>query len=132
MTRIPTARICLIALITITSSACATSGAGYTPSPDQAGEPASPALYGGSYEGVTFTDHEAEASLDYVNTASLLELDERAGIDLRAARSIVKARPIADLETLSGLYFVGSVTLTRLKAAAMAAWQLKGALEPHV
>ncbi len=72
----------------------------------------------GYWDGVAFTDDEAASLLRYVNQASLSELDTEAGIDLRAAKSIVAAQPVADMHTLSALYFVGEVTLSLLKKAA--------------
>lgn len=71
-------------------------------------------------EGVNFDPTEAVRVLDYVNHATLEELDVGAGIDVRAAKSIVAAQPIANLKELGGLYFVGTVTLEQLKAAALA------------
>jgi hypothetical protein len=72
----------------------------------------------GVYEGVAFTGLEAQQVLAYVNTVSLETLDIDAGIDIRAARSIVEARPIAHVATLAELYFVGEATLALLKSAA--------------
>lgn len=70
------------------------------------------------FDGVPFTTEESAAVLTYVNAATLTELDEHVGLDIRAARSIVKAQPINSMQHLSNLFFVGGVTLTKLKDAA--------------
>lgn len=80
--------------------------------------PASGADVVGTWDGVDFTGDEAKAVLAFVNHATLEQLDADVGLDLRAARSIVEAQPIADMATLSDLYFVGEVTLTLIKQAA--------------
>lgn len=72
----------------------------------------------GYWDGVGFSADEAKAVLAFVNHATLEQLDADVGLDLRAARSIVEAQPIANMATLSGLFFVGEVTLTLIKQAA--------------
>lgn len=72
----------------------------------------------GTWDGVDFSADEAQAVLSFVNHATLEQLDADVGLDLRAARSIVEAQPIADMATLSGLFFVGEVTLSLIKQAA--------------
>ncbi|MCO4763616.1 MAG: hypothetical protein KC502_19045 [Myxococcales bacterium] len=72
----------------------------------------------GYWEQVAFTNSEINAVLDYANTATLEELDQEADIDIRAARSILKARPVQSMEELSSLYFVGGATLGKLKVKA--------------
>lgn len=71
------------------------------------------------YDEVPFTQAEAEAVLVFVNSATWAELDEGARLDHRAAESIVGARPIASMDVLSSLYFVGPVALKQLKAVAL-------------
>lgn len=72
------------------------------------------------WDGVAFTDIEAFAVLAYANEASLMELDDQVGLDIRAARSIVQSRPLKNMRHLSNLFFVGADALKRLKAAAPA------------
>jgi len=74
----------------------------------------------GTWDGVTFTVDEAGDTLDYVNDADHSTLDFDLGLDRRAANSIVAAQPIATIEDLAGLYYVGSSALTLLKGAACA------------
>ena len=72
----------------------------------------------GTFDGVTFTVDEAEATLDLVNTASLDYLDYDLGLDIRAVNSIDEAGEIDSLATLAGLYYVGKTALTTLKEDA--------------
>ncbi|MCA9606596.1 MAG: hypothetical protein KC619_13415 [Myxococcales bacterium] len=67
----------------------------------------------GRYDGVDFTWSEAERVLEFVNGASEAELAE-ASVPSRAITSIVEARPIASVEQLAGLYWVGTATLEHL------------------
>jgi len=69
------------------------------------------------WDGVAFTTTEVEAVLAYVNTVDVDTLDLDVGLDRRAARSIVQAQPITTMNRLSSLYFVGKVTLRKLKVA---------------
>lgn len=69
------------------------------------------------WDGVGFTHIEAQSVLGFVNDATLQQLDDEVGLDIRAARSIVKARPISNMGHLSHLFFVGEVALRKLKAA---------------
>lgn len=73
---------------------------------------------GGRFDGVTFTHEEAQAVLRLVNTADRAALDDDLGLDRRAVDAIFAARPIATVEVLAGLYYVGTKALTILKAGA--------------
>ncbi len=66
-------------------------------------------------EGVSFTAAEATAVLALVNRASVTELDVDAGLDARAAEHIVAARPIASLEALAAIPYVGAAALEKLR-----------------
>lgn len=70
----------------------------------------------GTYDRVDFTYADADAVLDYANTASAEMLSE-ASVPSRAVASITAARPIASVEVLAGLYWVGTRTLEHLLAA---------------
>jgi hypothetical protein len=72
----------------------------------------------GNWDGVTFTVAEAAATLAFANEASLDLLDYDLGLDRRAAMAIVSGQPIASIEALAGLYYVGKSALDILKAAA--------------
>ena len=72
----------------------------------------------GRWDGVSFTVTEAQRTLAYVNLASHDLIDHDLGMDRRTADSIVAAQPIASIEELAGLYYVGKTALTRFKAEA--------------
>ena len=74
----------------------------------------------GAWDKVWFSATEAEHVLRFVNQLKLEVLNDALELDIRAAESIVAAQPIADLDQLVGLYFVGTQTLEVLKAAASA------------
>ncbi len=78
-------------------------------------------------EGVAFTAAEIAGVLDIVNQASLETLDVEIGLDARAARGIVAVRPIASLEQLAAVPYVGARALQRLKDH-LAVWQGNGCL----
>ena len=91
----------------------------------------------GTWDGVTFTVFEAELVLDYVNEASHGILDHEAGLDRRAVDSIVAAQPIATVEELAGLYYVGRGALEALldvavQPVAITAGQFLADLEAHL
>lgn len=67
----------------------------------------------GRYDGVDFTWGEAERVLGFVNGATEAELAD-ASVPSRAITSIVEARPVATVEQLAGLYWVGTATLEHL------------------
>jgi|GEM_PF-3107536 len=54
------------------------------------------------------------AVMELVNTASLAVLDDGVGLDSRAATGIVANRPLADLDALDAVPYVGNNALTRL------------------
>lgn len=72
----------------------------------------------GTWDGVTFTVAEAEATVELANTSGPAFLDDQVGLDSRAVDSILAARPIANVAQLSELYYVGQSALGRLKDAA--------------
>jgi len=74
----------------------------------------------GTWDNVTFTANEAEATLDFVNDADHGTLDIEVGLDRRAADSILAAQPIATVEELAGLYYVGTTALSALLEVATA------------
>ena len=69
-------------------------------------------------DGVTFTEEEAAATLQVANEATLDELDDDAGLNSRAANNIVTARPLADIEALGAVSYVGAAALNQLKTYA--------------
>ena len=74
----------------------------------------------GIYDGVSFTVDQADATLALTNSLTIDELDHDLGLHARAAESIALAQPIATVDELSRLYYVGRSTLTELKALATA------------
>ncbi len=72
----------------------------------------------GTWDGVSFTVGEADAVLALCNVATVDELDVDIALDVRAVDSIIDARPIDPVFDLSGLYYVGTSALNRLKDAA--------------
>lgn len=74
----------------------------------------------GIYDGVSFTVDQAEATLALTNGLTIDELDHDLGLHARAAESIALAQPIATVDELSRLYYVGRSALTELKALATA------------
>ncbi len=69
----------------------------------------------GSWDDVEFTLDQMTGALDLANTLTFTYLDDDLGLDRRAATSIVEARPIADMDELSGLYYVSKTALTKLR-----------------
>jgi hypothetical protein len=72
----------------------------------------------GVYDGVAFSVAEAEATIEMVNSLSLVELDDSLRLNALAAESIVLAQPIATVDELARLYYVGHSALVVLKSAA--------------
>jgi hypothetical protein len=70
----------------------------------------------GTFDGVPFTVDQALAALDMVNTVSPEALHDVVSLDARAVASIVEARPIATMDELASLYYVGSAMLQRIKS----------------
>ena len=73
----------------------------------------------GTWEGVSFTAAEADATLNLANTASYELLDVDVALDSRAVDAIVADRPIETILELSERYFVGGSALTKLKNYAV-------------
>ena len=73
----------------------------------------------GVYDGVAFTVEEADATLKLVNMLDEKTLDDDLGLNAIAASSIVDAQPVATVDGLSRLYYVGNAALSTLKAAAL-------------
>ena len=72
----------------------------------------------GTWDGVEFTVAQAEATLAFVNAAS--EDDLYAVLrDPRPVRSIAEARPLASVQQLSQLYYIGRTMMERLQAATL-------------
>ena len=97
---------------------------GPSAAPPSAGHPSLPApdhTIAGYWEDVAFSKADVQTVLAYANQATLHQLDVDAKLDLRAARSIIAAQPIATMGELSTLHFVGGATMTGLKAAALKA-----------
>jgi hypothetical protein len=73
----------------------------------------------GSWDDVSFTVAEAEATLAFANKASYDLLDIDLELDRRAASSIIAAQPVESIEHLAGLYYVGNTALSTLKDEAV-------------
>lgn len=70
---------------------------------------------GGTWDGVTLTGEEVDNLLDLVNNATLSVLDNDAALNSRAAKNIVNARPILDMDQLAAISYVGTSAITSLK-----------------
>jgi len=68
-----------------------------------------------SVEGVVLTASEVEAILVVANGASLEQLDDAAALDSRAAKNIVAARPLIDIDALSAVSYVGPSAIRKLR-----------------
>ncbi len=77
---------------------------------------------GGTWEGVSFTGEEVATVLDIVNNASMQQLDIDAAMNKRAAENIISARPIADMDELEAVPYVGNAAMTDL-FNYMPAWE---------
>jgi len=73
----------------------------------------------GIYDGVSFTVDEAAATLELANGLTQDELDHAYRLHAIAAESIAIAQPIATIDELSRLYYVGRTALKQLKTAAL-------------
>ena len=76
---------------------------------------AKPAYLEGTWEGVFFSASEVGTVLDIVNNATLTELDIDAAMNKTAANNIIAARPIADMDTLAAVPYVGNAAMVDLK-----------------
>jgi len=72
----------------------------------------------GTWDQVSFTRSEARCTLALVNDASAHGLDRWVPLDRRAVESVLRARPIASMEQLSELYFIGPHAMSALKRHA--------------
>ncbi len=66
-------------------------------------------------EGVVLTGAELHGILDLVNRATLEQLDDEAGLDGRAASNIVRSRPLASVEALAAVSYVGASAIEKLR-----------------
>ena len=73
----------------------------------------------GVYDGVPFSVAEAETTIELVNSLTQDELDHSLRLHARAAESIALAQPIATVDQLARLYYVGHSALMTLKTAAV-------------
>lgn len=73
----------------------------------------------GQWDGVTFTEEEARATLSLVNEATFEELDQEADLNRQAAESIMNFRPIRHVRDLSELPHVGESALRNAREYAM-------------
>lgn len=69
----------------------------------------------GTFEGVAFTVAEAELALRLVNEESDGVLRYEVGLDRRAVDGILAGRPVHSVAELAELYWVGPVTLQRIR-----------------
>ncbi len=65
-------------------------------------------------EGVPLSSEEADSILIVANNATQTELDEDAGLDARAASNIVADRPLADIDALAAVSYVGGSAMELL------------------
>jgi hypothetical protein len=72
----------------------------------------------GRWDGVDFTQEEAERVVRLANLAEMETLAQEIALDSRAVDSIWVARPIDSVRELSLLYYVGPSALEKLKAYA--------------
>ena len=66
-------------------------------------------------EGVEFTAAQAEQTVALANVASQELLDDDIALDSRAAANIVADRPLADIDALAAVSYVGASALTKLR-----------------
>jgi len=66
-------------------------------------------------EGVLLTPAEVEAIMTVANGASQSQLDDDAALDSRAAANIVAARPLADIDALAAVPWVGGSAIGKLR-----------------
>lgn len=85
---------------------------------------ATPAYEEGTWEGVFFTSTEVGVVLDIINNASMTELDIDAAMNKTAAKNIIAARPIDNMDTLAAVSYVGGAAMLDLKQY-VSEWQSK-------
>lgn len=69
-------------------------------------------------EGVLMTADEAALVVTVVNQATDTQLDIDAALDARAARNLVAARPLADIDAVAAVSWVGPSALEKLRVYA--------------
>lgn len=69
-------------------------------------------------EGVRMTEAEARSIVAAANGATLVELDDAAALDARAARGLVDTRPHADVFAVARVAYVGTAALEKLRVWA--------------
>lgn len=69
----------------------------------------------GIFEGVSFSIEQEERTLELANTLNEHDLDRVVGLDHRAAKSIIDARPLKTLTELSNLDYVGPAALRTIR-----------------
>lgn len=72
----------------------------------------------GVYDGVAFSVAEAYALVDLVNGTSYSHLDDAYGLNARAARALVVARPFSTVADVAATRYVGRSTMAKLRAHA--------------
>jgi len=72
----------------------------------------------GTFDDVTFTVDEAAAVVELVNTSGAAYLDDDLALNARAVDAIIEARPIATVEELAAVKYVGPSTMQTLWDAA--------------
>jgi hypothetical protein len=70
----------------------------------------------GTFDGVVFTVSEARAAVDLANQATETELRGEVGLDARAARNIIAARPVPAMSALAAVPYVGPAMMGRIHA----------------
>jgi len=69
-------------------------------------------------EGVALTAAEVDLIVMVANEASQSQLDDDAALDARAARNLVAARPLADIDTVAAVPWVGPSAIEKLREYA--------------
>jgi len=69
----------------------------------------------GVFDGVAFTVGEADGALVLVNLAEEAALSRDVGLTARAAENVVAARPIATIDALSSVAWIGPASLERVR-----------------
>lgn len=83
-------------------------------------------------EGVQFDGWEAEAVLFGVNTATMRELDEVAGLDSDAATSLLALRPFTSVSQMGAAAYVGPTALRVLRARSTTWWGWRASPEAGI
>lgn len=70
----------------------------------------------GNFDGVAFTVSEARAAVDLANQATEAALRGEVGLDSRAARNVIAARPVPNMSALAAVPYVGPAMMGRIHA----------------